>query len=1328
MCNHLRFSKMAARYLFLSFFLVYLLAEKHLVVAQSRDVIFASASNCTSPATLTSGGDSAVVSSQNETGSGSGDEHSCMDINEALDSIESNSMILLEQGNHILRKSYNIYHLTNISLIGRAGVDGVSISCQENSGFAFVNITQLTLTNLTLNGCGLSSKSLQSATDMLEDMVDVWFLISSQTNISLFIGQSRNLMMSHVGVNGTKGLGMLGVNIMGESSLDSVRFTHNIRLSCIRGTISYPFNVTNSTILEQVGGGAYFLYHDYRNDSMNETSSRDNSLKILNSYFSYNADCSYAALTNVNYKYHIDKASRYAIGAGGGLSVIYAHSQYSLETTIKSTSFYKNDARYGGGAHVATFADTLYENSVLFQNCSFKKNGLKSVDTSSNIGQSRCFGGAGLAIFTDMIKPNSLHKPISNINNVTIKVTNTLFTDNAARIEGGGVYAYSSVNSLHRVNSAFLSEYFSVEWIFQECVFSHNKARFGAAASFFQRIFHGIDGIVILYFKSIVVKDNLVNDQILRVLNDDIASALSIKNVAVEFHGWSNFIDNKLTALYVVSTLIQANDNATLVFQDNSGMRGGAIYLEGTSPIFFARENVTFIFSGNEAAVEGGAIYFGSPIYSVGSLQPLDFFGCFVTTPPDLIGHNLFTSGSHLMFKNNAAPIGGVIFGSTLETCPWSEQVGAEKGMLISELYENYNSTFIFDEEPVGREKVSTYASRIDVTAPNQLVPGESANVLVEAYDQFNQEVFTVVTTTNSNRTSNITSMLGDSGFWFTSEGNVSLQVFGSQNQSVDISLITFTNVVGTDITIDLLSCPAGFEFDDLERSCVCFKEKEEDHHSSFVCDPASIMITTDSNNWVGMELYSVNSTDSIDLFVHNCHFSYCRPNTTFRPPNYDAQCAENSHRTGIMCGSCENGYSAILGGIDCRKCSNYYLFLFVVFAILGLVLFLIMAFLEFTIDKGWMDAILLYSNLITLYNFSNWPVFSNLRVLFVPAHLLSLELGFGVCFFDGMTALTRSAVQLIFPLYLYILMFIFKLISNRYSLSCYFSPAKTFVTLYVLCYVSLLNTCIEILAGRSIHTLGGVNSVRWLIDGNQLYFRGWHILLSIIAIGLLVLHLIPFTVSLFLPSLMYKYGKKVAPFYDALYGPYETKYRFWIGVRLVMRGLMSCMVKFVIVSTSLVVNLVIILTFLHIQSSIRPFKNKWLNILDSYLILNAALLYIGGLANIGTTSSLVVGSIIYGVIFLAISNGLGVTVFCYHISMRFPKIKERILKCYERISFRKKADKRKSLRVIWSRRSEVTTSSLPRIETNNTINRVEPTSSYRDSRYRDSIFENEDI
>ena len=197
-----------------------------------------------------------------------------------------------------------------------------------------------------------------------------------------------------------------------------------------------------------------------------------------------------------------------------------------------------------------------------------------------------------------------------------------------------------------------------------------------------------------------------------------------------------------------------------------------------------------------------------------------------------------------------------------------------------------------------------------------------------------------------------------------------------------------------------------------------------------------------------------------------------------FNRTYFDSQCSPDLKRSGVLCGGCAPHTSALLGSNRCSKgCTDYHLLLIPVFGLAGILLFVTIALLGFTIDKRWINIVLFYCNFvslrasaITLSRFGN-----SIEMIFMPASPLSLQLGFGACFYEGMTPLAKTGLQLIFPLYLYILMAIFAVLCRKYFwLSKQFSPITTFATLLIMCYVSTLSTCVTILAKRTVYTLDG--------------------------------------------------------------------------------------------------------------------------------------------------------------------------------------------------------------------------------------------------------------
>ena len=83
-----------------------------------------------------------------------------------------------------------------------------------------------------------------------------------------------------------------------------------------------------------------------------------------------------------------------------------------------------------------------------------------------------------------------------------------------------------------------------------------------------------------------------------------------------------------------------------------------------------------------------------------------------------------------------------------------------------------------------------------------------------------------------------------------------------------------------------------------------------------------------------------------------NCSFGYCsRHDVNITSNTSDNQC--EPHRTGLLCGECEEGYSLTLGDGNCAPCSNPHLLLIIGLALSGQFLVAILFALNLTITEG---------------------------------------------------------------------------------------------------------------------------------------------------------------------------------------------------------------------------------------------------------------------------------------------------------------------------------------------------------------------------------------
>ena len=434
----------------------------------------------------------------------------------------------------------------------------------------------------------------------------------------------------------------------------------------------------------------------------------------------------------------------------------------------------------------------------------------------------------------------------------------------------------------------------------------------------------------------------------------------------------------------------------------------------------------------------------------------------------------------------------------------------------------------------------------------------------------------------------------------------------GTENSTVNVTFFTTTHLTTTEVSFKLSTCPLGVLYNSASSSCICDPKLSS---RSILCDNSTFEVTVPDHVWMGTIVGDRAANSEEDVIVARCNMRYCREGSKrFDQDNFNSQCSPDLRRSGLLCGGCAPNTSALLGSNSCRKCSDYSLLLILIFGLAGILLFVTIALLGFTIDKGWINVVLFYCNFLSLQGSVLLMSRNSMDdIIFMPSSLISLQLGVGICFYDGMTPLAKIGLQLVFPVYLYVLMAIFALLCRKYYwLSERFSPTTTFVTLLIMCYISTLTTCITILAKKTVYSLDDKSSVRWLTDANQEYFVDYHIPLVLIAAVLMVVYVIPFPFLMLFPKLLYRYAKKFIPFYDALWAPYKPKYRFWLGLRLIIRLVLFSLPE--LIYYSLIITTWVLLIILYLQLVFKPFKSSMMNYVDNFLIGTIIVIMIGAL------------------------------------------------------------------------------------------------------------------
>ena len=527
----------------------------------------------------------------------------------------SNTTLLLENGCYHINSFTLLQDLSNISLIG-SGSETTIVKCQGDVGLAFVNISRLLISDVTITNCRLSGENLQNAFDLVKESLDMFYTFRNGTIVGIFIGDTSDLQARNMIVQNTPGIGMVVINLMGESDMSNVTFTNN--------------NVPDIISSCGVGGGLFILYADYHNHTPNKTPQ----LTIS------------ASLFKMNYNCIIDNIFENWIGVGGGLSIILSQNSFPVDISITSTTIENKLSPLGAVSIV--FHTGVSKSSVNISSSMLRKNGKKSII------------GALFIVFNTRI-------PVRFLRNVsaaqllpnTVTMGNTTIEENQAQTTGGvAIFSFSSPLLTKRNENLVL---------FKSCKFFGNESPNGAAFAFQSLVYSGFDPSTSIIFEDVSIEQNRETD------SSSINTAVAyLSSVNLTIRGKSQLIENMGSALLLSRSIITVEGD--LRFINNSGSR---ISLQGFSNIVLRRGSA-LILKGNRAANKGGAIFVQFLSSFTDLSQMYDCFLWFEEVSIDcrFFEHCQNVpqpnNATIIVFENNQAPVGGTIYGSRLSTCPWA--------------------------------------------------------------------------------------------------------------------------------------------------------------------------------------------------------------------------------------------------------------------------------------------------------------------------------------------------------------------------------------------------------------------------------------------------------------------------------------------------------------------------------------------------------------------------------------------------------------------------------------------------------------------------------
>ena len=1155
---------------------------------------------------------------------------------------------------------------TNITLHGMLG-GGTEVHCSGNeSGYEFVNVTNLTLSNMSFIRCGirLNSSALDSK-GTAPQFSGIWFHFC------------ENVKVTNIKVTNSTGTGVAFVDTVGRVEINDSSFENS---NYFQNKCSFSYGVyikfSSGKLRKDVYNNhipvcSWFIFHKNNftnncyNASLNQSSKvyprallyRTNkqyglggglSLQFEESPGNNSYDKKLIQVTHCKFKLNTGQH-------GGGMSLNFTRNTTRNNVTIKHCDFTNNRANFGGGLSVI-FSNNPYNNSVTLSHIQFSGN------------EAEMGGGAMELDFHIMEYTESR-------NAVTLR--NCTIVENQARYGGGTMLHYSRAKistQNYRIN-------------FTNCSWEKNKAQFGSAV---EASVHASDKLISGYTMSPVFEDcRFISNyrwSIEEDYKDDKYEIVGLgwgkgvfltTGLPVIFKGNTTFFGSNASALYVSSSTIEFAAGSNVSFTNNKGLEGGAINLLGLSEIH-VKDNSNFLFFNNTAIAKGGAI-----IYRSGN--KLDFVSsrrCFIQYAGKTKNASErsitieFKDNHALATGNNGTASGHTIYATTLNPC--------RRACKIHVPWQGYNCHNSID--CIGNvtckndrsHEVSTDGAIFALSNESYsmtAIPGKEFELkftlLNENYEEAYDSYWVYVSKMEGNQ-ANITL---DPTYSYIRDKTIKL--YGKPRHKAKIVVATNNfHDIAVSLEVEMEECPPGFVTKmNHGIECVCSANTENKTYFGILrCESKSYQAYLIRGYWIGYDTaYDHESERS--LRSGYCPRGFCvrkkANEADILLPTEKSMAALNKvlcgkRRRGILCGSCSNNMSVYYhsNSYYCdlnKKCQLGFLFYVISEIIPVTILFMIVLFFNVKFTSGALNGFIFFVQFIDTMLIDANGFISTHEVLdtFMSVYLFTYRMfnlnfftidGLSFCLWEGANTLDIFAfkyVTVVYSIVLVIVAVLFKRfgigkclcfknrnLSESSNISVKNTMIHGFTAFLIMCYSQCAKVTLFILTPGRIHSMGRLNhsNITKVVfyHGDYKYLDSNHIKYALPAsIFGITLVLIPPLLLVIYP-LCYKVLsllrieetrcisilcrilplERMKPIFDSFQSCFKDKYRFFAGLYFLYRlvALLSFLItdsltKFYI---ALEVQLIVMLT---LQAIAHPYRGRWHNIIDVLLFANLAVI-----------------------------------------------------------------------------------------------------------------------
>ena len=1125
---------------------------------------------------------------------------------------KNTTLVLSTDITHIIsKKSFCLINTTySVTIASDSSTVPATIRCSNGSspttGFVFINLHNLTLQRLIFIDCGAYLMTLDN---------DILSIINS-SNSTIYFKQYRSAALLFVDVNAISIIQLFIPSSLGFGLLffNSVYvFVEDLTINSSES--AHYYQKSNHSI----GSGIFFMF----TDDLNLKTSLSPRVVIQESVISGNFDHDDSA----NCVCDIWKKGPYfpAMNAAG-LTIIYSQIRYLVSVLLANSIFCHNSNSAVGAMLVFAYKST---SNTTIKNCKFTK----------NFNQNKC-RGSSLVYYTS----SNSQENFLTVRNCSFSKHDTL--SNTKKLFGSMVFV-----------GAFSAEA-SVTVKFIDVSFNNNQIDSAGSCLSVAEHSHLHNSNIKVVFQNVIAHENSIPSSFSKA---EVFSIINIKSLHIT--GLSNsFCHNYGSVFKVTNTIVHLGGR--ILFQNNKGERGSAFKLYANS-VFYLENGLIATFINNRAQTKGGAIYADGTYYE----RSNDFFHrCTFQSAVTL--NNISLLNINMSFINNSAEeSGSSIFSTNIYNCYINNHHfnTSQATRYYHEIFHFVSSATVNNLSTVPERQCycindSCIPSKIVQNKSTYVYPGQAFHIPLAAEnvnnDRSHSNIALAITNSKYQRISSV----------YISSDNTNRIIKESQNCTVVTVTVQWRNEVNVNpylvvtspfdtsllaLNLHLLHCPLGFVLNYRTATCecsqiinmlgqvgqyqpVCKIHTAGNHYSSNSL--VTITRPPDSAAWAGMINHFNNNTfgvaltcykycnlniDYTSFVVSGTNISIANPNDLNNTNSFIPICPVS--REGPLCSICSvvdgERYSVVFGSTDCKYCSNWWLLTIFFYIIAGPAIIYVLYVLKLTLTTGTLNGIIFYTQVIIVMD-TKFPASQNecsLRIIFTVCKifisLLNLNLGFPLCFYNGMTELWKAGLNLVFPVYLLAIVVILIIVSHfsvKLSNKISHSSVQVLVTVVHLSFSRLLGTTMDVFTPINIYMYLNTTVIPlkvWYSDATIEYGKDGHLILMVITasiVGPILLTYLTILIAGRPLQRCYKLGEYIRPIYEAIHAPYEHNKEFFFSLRVLLVALLYILYAMfrggdIYKGISIAIPLLSIVSL--IDGFSRPFRHLWMNVLNLFVL-----------------------------------------------------------------------------------------------------------------------------